>query len=110
MNEPNDNLDALLRQVPPQPAPSWFEQRLMARLRREEARAGLHAWMGRLWTGWKLAVPCAAVAFLAVGIFWVKLQGPAPGPAPGLTQEELNRTLDAFVAYTEQDQSWNLVY
>jgi hypothetical protein len=105
MNEPNDNLDELMGRFPPPPAPPWFEQRLMARLRAEREAGPGTGWVGWLRPVWKPLIPLAGAVLVAAGL-WL---GPAQrADEARLSQDELNRALDAFVAYAEQDQSWNV--
>lgn len=104
MKEPNDNLDQLLAQAPPPPAPPWFEQRLMARLRRErevEARP-VFGWVWR-WTS--VAVVCS---FVVAGSFAWHSTHKGKTAKAAVAQEEIYQGLDAFVTYQEQSRSWNL--
>lgn len=104
--EPHDPLDRLLAASPPPPAPPWFEQRLRARLHRESTTPAWRRLWNRLTTPARLALPLATAAALALA-FW--LTTPTHDPAPAtLAQEDFNRAFDAFIAYTEQAQSWNL--
>jgi len=106
MNESPDPLDRLLDRAPAPPAPPWFEQRLMARLCREQARP----WWQQAWARCSgparvVLLPAGAAALLALG-FWLRTPT-APEPAP-LAQDEFNQAFDAFVAYSEHARSWNL--
>lgn len=106
MNEYPDPLDQLLSQAPPPPAPPWFEQRLMARLRREQSRPWWQQTWARLGLPARvLLLPASAATLLAVG-FWLR---PTPAPqTPPLAHEEFNQAFDAFLAYSEQARLWNL--
>ena len=104
MKEPNDNLDQLLAQAPPPQAPPWFEQRLMARLRRERETEARPVF-GRIWR-WTSAI--AVCAFVMAGSFaWKSMHTTTPSVVP-VAQEEIYQGLDAFAAYQEQSQSWNI--
>ena len=102
MKEPNDNLNQLLAQAPPPQAPPWFEQRLMARLRREQEARPVFAW------SWRWTSLAAAGCLLVMGsaVWW---HGRAPQQTPvAQAREEIYQGLDAFAAYQEQSQSWNI--
>lgn len=100
MKEPNDNLDQLLAQAPPPPAPPWFEQRLMARLRREKETRPVFGWVWR----WTSAI--AVCALVVAGSFaWRSTHTVKPA---AVAQDEIYQGLDAFAAYQEQSRSWNL--
>jgi hypothetical protein len=106
MNEPNDNLDALLAQSPPPPAPAWFEQRLRARLYRESAGPAWKRWWHRLGVTGKAVVWTGCVAAFALGV-WLS---PTLEPASGRewAQEDYFQAFDAFVSYSEQAQAWDV--
>jgi len=104
MKEPNDNLDQLLAQAPPPPAPPWFEQRLMARLRRER-EVEVRPVFGRVWRWTSAIVVCS---FVVAGSFAWRSTHTAKPATPAVAREEIYQGLDAFAAYQEQSQSWNL--
>lgn len=107
MNESPDPLDRLMARTPPPPAPPWFEQRLMARVR---AGAAL-PWWRRAWRDLglpgRVLVPAGAAAaiVLALGL-WPRTD--APPPASMLAQEDFNQAFDAFASYSEQARTWNV--
>lgn len=107
MHEPNDNLDQLLAQAPPPPAPPWFEQRLMARIRREEQERERPIWV-RMWSVRTVSLAGAVCLLVAGSISIQTFRGPGPSESPALVQEEISEGLEAFVAYQEQSQTWSV--
>ncbi|MDX6767351.1 MAG: hypothetical protein SFU85_11240 [Candidatus Methylacidiphilales bacterium] len=106
MKEPIDHLDQLLAQAPPPPAPPWFEQRLMARLRREEEnRRPFWARPGLLF---RMPVLAGALAIALTAIVTWRISQPAESTPNLMADDEIHQGLDAFVAYQEQSRSWNV--
>jgi hypothetical protein len=106
MEERKDNLDQLLGQAPPPPAPPWFEQRLMARIRSEECEQARPYFF---WS-WRFARLAGALALLLIGGFaWQAVQSPPTAASQAsLVQEEIYQGFDAFADYREQSQTWSV--
>ncbi len=106
MEEPKDNLDQLLGQAPPPPAPPWFEQRLLARIRSEETEKARPFFV---WS-WRFAPLAGGLALLLVGTFaWQAMQSPPTAASQAsLVQEEIYQGFDAFADYREQSRTWSV--
>jgi len=97
---PHDPLDQLLNKVSAPKAPPWFQEKTLARLRREKAQGSRCIDLAF----WLKPAPVGALAgVLLVVVMALQFH---QKPVDPMADVSLESALDAFASYTDESSAW----